>query len=334
MNKAFYEKHFKLGEIEDCVCTGLDRISFAIKDYPVEDDRESIESIDLPTKAFTYRPSMPKGEYGVSSWDYGIIGLSVEVDRKSDKTIMCEQHFRSTESGLTDWYPIPKNDRGHLAKGLAHIEGDVYAFGMIRTVFKRVGIKQWENITSEKKHPDLYTDIDESEESTVGDWVGFSALDGFNQNDIYAGGNRGDFWHYDGKTWRRKDLPINSDISTIVCAENELVYIACRIGSVLVGRDDRWSIIDESKAITHGTWFKDNIYFVGKNGRIYTHKEDDQNLSEATFKTQYPDYMHHRITGIASCDECLVAYTDIQAYAYDGEIWHEIIEIPSLSKNT
>ena len=30
----------------------------------------------------------------------------------------------------------------------------------------------------------------------------------------------------------------------------------------------------------------------------------------------------------------LVAYTSVQAYAYDGEIWHEIIEIPSLSKHT
>jgi len=37
--------------------------------------------------------------------------------------------------------------------------------------------------------------------------------------------------------------------------------------------------------------------------------------------------------GIASCEECLVIYTSVQAYAYDGEIWHEIIEIPRFSKH-
>ena len=43
--------------------------------------------------------------------------------------------------------------------------------------------------------------------------------------------------------------------------------------------------------------------------------------------------MHHLIKGIASCDDCLVIYTTVQAYAYDGENWHEIIELPALSKN-
>ena len=171
MLKSVYEKHFKLREIEDCVCTSLDRISFAIKDYPVEDDRESIEAIDLPTKAVTYRSSLPKGKYGVSYWDYGIVGLSVEVDRKSDKTIMCEQYFRLTESGLKDWYPVPNNDRGHLAKGLVDIKGDVYAYGMVRSVFKRIGVEQWENITSEKKHPN-FTAVPLTYH-TKSNWLGF-----------------------------------------------------------------------------------------------------------------------------------------------------------------
>ena len=71
---------------------------------------------------------------------------------------------------------------------------------------------------------------------------------------------------------------------------------------------------------------------IGKNSYNFN-TEKENKLQEASFKAKYPEYMHHLIRGIASCDECLVAYTSVQAYAYDGEIWHEIIEVPSLSKH-
>jgi len=144
----------------------------------------------------------------------------------------------------------------------------------------------------------------------------------------------GDFWHYDGKAWRRIDLPINSDISTITCGKDGLVYVGSRIGEVVVGKDNRWETVGKrTYQMTHSCWFDDKVYFCSEDGRIYTYDTKKKDLTEATFKTMYPEYMHHLIRGIASCDECLVAYTSVQAYAYDGEIWHEIIEIPSLSKH-
>ena len=205
---------------------------------------------------------------------------------------------------------------------------------MLRSVFKYNGIKEWENITTEIKHPNLFADVNKSKETFVGDWVGFCALDGFSANDIYAGGNGGDFWHYNGKKWRRIDLPINSDISTITGGKDGKVYIGSRVGNVVVGRDDHWQVVDKRTYImTHSCWFDGKVYFSSEDGRIYTYDEKQNKLQEASFKTKYPEYMHHLISGIASCDECLVAYTSVQAYAYDGEIWHEIIEVPSLSKH-
>ena len=66
----------------------------------------------------------------------------------------------------------------------------------------------------------------------------------------------------------------------------------------------------------------------GFMGKIYTHNEGDSQLQEATFNTNHPGHMNGLIKGIASCEECLVAYTHSIAYAYDGDIWHEIIERP------
>ena len=63
------------------------------------------------------------------------------------------------------------------------------------------GIKQWENLTNREQHPNLVLN---SKVRFIGDKVGFSAMDGFSQNDLYAGGNKGDFWHYDGKSMGKK----------------------------------------------------------------------------------------------------------------------------------
>ena len=332
MKKDFYKKHFNNGILVGCMPVSLTLMAFVHKDFPQNED-DSKEANELPIRVLYYVPEkMEKGSYGTTTWSHNIENLYVTDDGTS--WIVITPSFNVDEiDNKTDWYPVPNNEKGHLAKGVINIDGSIYAYGMVRSVFKRTSIKQWENITTKAMHPNLYTDTEASKEKFVGSWVGFSALDGFNQNDIYAGGNKGDGWHYNGKKWTKLDLPLNTDISTITCASNNLVYIGCRIGSVLVGRADSWEVIDTSKQITHSTWFKGKIYFVDKLGRIYTHKEGNIELTEAVFKTQFPDYMRHLIKGISSCDECLVAYTDIQAYAYDGEIWHEIIEIPSLSKN-
>lgn len=332
MKKNFYEEHFKKGALIGCMPVSLTLMAFVHKDYP-QDENDERESNELPIRLLYYVPKkMENGDYGTSTWSHNIDVIYISDDGTS--WIVTTPNFNIDEiDNKTDWYPIPHNEKGQLAKGIVNISGDVYAYGMVRSVFKRTGVKQWKNITSREKHPILATDTKDSKVRFIGDRVGFSALDGFNQNDIYAGGNKGDCWHYDGKNWERNDLPINSDISSIICAPSGEVYISSRLGPVLIGRNNTWEIIDKYKNITHSVWFKKRIYLVSHDGRIYTHNEGDKTLTEASFKTKYPEYMHHLIQGIASCDECLVIYTEVQVYAYDGENWHEIIEIPSLSKN-
>jgi len=334
MTKEFYEKYFKNGSLIGCEPVSLQLIGFVHKDEPQNEEEYEKELSDFPTRCIYYVPQkLPLGDFGFSVWEYGIENLYLVDDGTSWD--VCTESFEINEiDNKTNWYPIPNNERGQLAKGVTNIDGEVYAYGMVRSVFKRTGVKAWEKITSESKHPNIYRDIDRRRGNLIGDFVGFSALDGFNANDIYAGGNQGDFWHYNGKEWRRIELPINSDISTITCSKDGKVYIGSRVGNVVVGRDNSWEVIKgRTYEMTHSCWFDDKVYFSSQDGRIYTYDETKKELIEATFKTSYPKHMHHLIRGIASCDECLVAYTSVQAYAYDGEVWHEVIEIPSLSKH-
>ncbi len=328
MTKEFYEKNYKDGELIYCMPVNKNLMAFVYKDM--------IEGKDLgetPIRVIYYVPNkLSLGNYGVSKWDYNIETLYVSDNGTS--WFVIDSSFQIDEiDNNTEWYHPQEQGKANLAKGITNIDGDVYAYGMVRSIFKYKGIKKWENITTETKHPNLYADVNKSKETFVGSWVGFSALDGFNTNDIYAGGNQGDFWHYNGQTWRKIDLPTNFDISTITCGKDGLVYVGCRIDEMIIGRDNAWEVIGKAKEMTHSCWFDGKAYFSSKDGRIYTYDEKKKDLIEATFKTSYPEYMHHLIRGIASSEECLVAYTSVQAYAYDGEIWHEIIEIPSLSKH-
>ena len=329
MNISYYKEHYERGILIDCFPINLNKIGFIHKDIPVDEDFELSET---PIRLIVYLPIKTEvGVFGTVTWEHSIERLYLS---SYGKWIVCDPNFQINEvSNKTQWYPMPDNNTGQLAKGVTNINGTVYAYGMIRSVFKYLGIKQWENITNPEKHPVLGEDIINSKVRFIGDQVGFSALGGFDENDLYAGGNHGDCWHYNGKTWKKVDLPTNADISAITCASNGQVYISSRLGPILVGRNDTWKIINELSQITHSAWFKGRIYFASHDGRIYTHNESENKLVEATFKTKYPDHMHHIISGIASCEECLVAYTEVQAYAYDGEIWHEIIELPALSKN-
>jgi len=332
MTKDYYEKNFKNGILTYCEPVSLTLIGFIHKDYP-QNDEDRRELNEFPIRLIAYIPNKkPLGEFGDATWAYGMDTLYL-VDDGTSWDVCTEQFEVSEINNKINWYPIPNNERGQLAKGITNIDGDVYAYGMVRSVFKRTGVKQWENISTKTKHPNLYADIEASKSDLVGSWVGFSALDGFNANDIYAGGNQGDFWHYNGQKWRKIDLPTNFDISTITCGKDGLVYVGCRIGEVIIGRDNAWEVIGKAKEITHSCWFDGKAYLSSKDGRIYTYDAKKKDLVEAKFKTKYPQYMHHFMRGIASCEECLVAYTSVQAYAYDGEIWHEIIEIPSLSKH-
>ena len=332
MNKEYYLSEYQHGFLTACFPVNLKKIAFILKDLPEEEDRR--EPDEMSTRILAYLAERnPVGMLGTVEWKQGVTKAYVAAT-KENNWIVCANNFHINEViSETQWYDMPNKEKGRLAKGIVYIDGHTYSYGMIRSVYKHTDVKQWENITTKSKHPNLFSDIERSKDNLVGDWVGFSALDGFNGRDIYAGGNRGDCWHYNGIHWSKIDLPLNSDISSITCTPDGKVYIGCRTGPVLVGRDDLWEVIDESKQIIHSAWFKDRIYFSSVNGRIYTHNNADKLLTEANFKTPYPKYMHHHIYGLASCDECLVIYTDIQAYAYDGENWHEIIEIPSLSKN-
>lgn len=73
----------------------------------------------------------------------------------------------------------------------------------------------------------------------------FEDIGGKSKIDIVGGGLFGEMHRYDGKTWKKVDLPTNQNISAIIVSNDGKYYVAGYNGLVLVGERDLWDIIGD-----------------------------------------------------------------------------------------
>jgi hypothetical protein len=154
--------------------------------------------------------------------------------------------------------PIPKEVISRSVYGLQNIQGTIYAVGQPRAVARRDGPNQWTLISQEAQ---------QGVEELDGIKIGFDCIDGFDQNDLYAGGGHSDLWHFDGEHWIPVDLPIaNMRIRAISCAGDGQVYIVGRFGDIARGRGDRWEMVEHgvtTNDFTDAVWYQDRLYVAG-----------------------------------------------------------------------
>ena len=121
-------------------------------------------------------------------------------------------------------------ERGPL-RGVRTIGEHVYCVGMGRQAWRREGTDNW--VTVEAGLP-----------PADGNVVGFEAIDGFSESDIYAAGWDGEVWHFDGKAWSQCNSPVNNVLVDLCCAEDGKVYACGRNGTLVRGRGDDWEALD------------------------------------------------------------------------------------------
>ena len=173
----------------------------------------------------------------------------------------------STIPNLIEEQPIPLLSNCPLAS-MRIIDGQAYVAGAWRTVFRREGAENWTCL-----HGNDAKEVEKLQKSES--IVGFSDIGGFSKDDIYACGEGGDLWHYDGKTWKQLDAPTNKNMVSMCCTLQGDVYIACEDGTLIKGRDSRWEILKEkvSDDVLDMIWYKEKLYIAcGMNG-LYQYDE-------------------------------------------------------------
>ncbi|HEW98796.1 MAG: hypothetical protein DRR16_16530 [Candidatus Parabeggiatoa sp. nov. 3] len=171
---------------------------------------------------------------------------------------------------------IPLIHRTYVNR-VREIDGAAFIVGTVGTVFRREGPNNWTCLYG--------NDVDSLNDEQKNRFLSFYDIGGFDLNDIYACGNNGHLYHYNGEQWRTIDCPTNEDMKALCCAPNGKVYIGGRNGMVIEGREDEWQIIDRpdpyglipedgmlSTNVIDMTWYKDRLYIAAEQG-VYEYTE-------------------------------------------------------------
>lgn len=156
---------------------------------------------------------------------------------------------------------------------------------------------------------------------TNGPWTGFESIDGFSTRDIYAAGDGGEVWHYDGTTWDQCDVPTNRNISEVRCIGDE-VWLCGDGGFVIRGRNDQWDVVWDSDDPSENWWsiekFQDQIYLAGNELLVVLDKGKVTPLSIP----RKPDITTHRLQ---AANGKLWSIGEDDIFQFDGSKWASVV---------
>lgn len=110
------------------------------------------------------------------------------------------------------------------------------------------------------------------------DIEGFKAIDGLNEEDLYAVGFHGQIWHCDGSRWNRLDSPTNTLMVCVQCVTPDLVFLSGSNGTVLKGNKNKWEVIHNG-ATREDFWgmeyFQGTLYLSTNQGALFKLEQDE-----------------------------------------------------------
>jgi hypothetical protein len=202
---------------------------------------------------------------------------------------------------------LPKN-RGPL-RGVRCIGDHVYVVGMNRQAYRRNTDNAWVSFDAGARPS--------PSDKTV---VGFEAVDGFSESEIYAVGWDGEIWAYDGKLWKQVDSPTNLTMTSLRCGGDGLCYAAGRRGLLVRGRGSKWDLVEHESIIDDIwglEWYADRLYLATMDA-LYTLV--DGKLHVVEFGSDAPGTCYHLSAG----DGVLWSIGAKDLMAFDGNTWTRI----------
>lgn len=207
------------------------------------------------TRVYFYYPDEPEGE----RWAYREIGKARGV-RGCGAMLPQERWVFVTDDaevyvvgGGDDGFesPILRRPYSFFSNVKCVRLGHAYAVGPRRKAYVRQAAGAWRHLAA---------GLAGGERETLEDG-GFTDIDGFGEDDLYACGGRGDLWHFDGVLWTRVDVPTSENLFRICCATDGLTYVITGGLDVLVGRNQKWVSIGQDLT----SWkFESIVEFGGK----------------------------------------------------------------------
>lgn len=236
-----------------------------------------------------------------TAWDATALAVARKPEEKvvlvgEDGEVLTYVGGKSKEEAIT---PTPV-----MIRNAREIDGEVYACGMKRQVFRRTGEKRWVDMSAPR----------------AGDTekFGFEAIDGYSAGDIYAAGWGGEIWRFDGKAWSDCGSPTNVILTAVCCAGDGVVYAAGQGGVLVRGRQDSWEVVpwegEVGEDLWDLCWYRDKLYVATMNS-LYTldgNALDGVDFSEAGAMTCY---------SLSQAEGVLWSVGKSDVASFDGTAW-------------
>jgi hypothetical protein len=147
-------------------------------------------------------------------------------------------------------------DRLGVIRDARFIGAEVFAVGMSRQAYRRVGPSRWVR-------------ADAGLAPTATSMTGLNGVDGTGAADVFAAGFNGEIWHYDGAVWQPIESPTNVALQRVRCAPDGHVYLCGVAGTLL--RGDRRGFLPIAQDGTNANlqaleWFMGRLYVASAKG--------------------------------------------------------------------
>lgn len=201
----------------------------------------------------------------------------------------------------------------------------IYAIGAPNKIYKRLGHEQWEDHSASLKLPDELYSEDEDIRLNTAMHSRLRDLSGFSEQDMYAVGRNGYVCHYDGSRWQSIAFPTNTDLLTVVCADDGQVYITDRFCSVWRGRYNTWlKIVEQEKTLAYfdSAWFDNRLWLANDYGMWVLEENKVVAANEAKTKPVSKEIIE--VSGridISPDKKYMLICGQYGAALYDGQEW-------------
>ena len=140
----------------------------------------------------------------------------------------------------------------------------VYLASGLRGVCRRTGVEQWESLCP----PAEFKKRAAARQKQTENW-GFDDIAGFSEDHFYCCGGKGDVWRYKNGDWKQCDFSSNYYLESICCGDDGRVYIGGQTGSLFVGLEDEWELLDQgglSLPYRDLVWYDDKVWGTNSYG--------------------------------------------------------------------
>ena len=276
----------------------------------------SVDEVDpeVPhTNFFVQKVAKPKNQVSCDTWNWMAVSCCLITKPKEQCiTLGDDGHINLLGSGedLNEQIPEPDDRSGDLREVRA-IDGIPYVVGINRQCFRRPKAGVWER-------------FDQGLPPGGKGLPGLESIHGFNANELYAVGWKGEIWERSKRTkakWKLAAQPTTLAFFRVLCTEDGNVYAAGQGGIIFRGRSATWELIDHQD-------MKDDIFdlewFAGKLwvSTMYSlHTLDDGHLTLVDFDGEPPSTCNH----LSTADGLLWSIGAKDVMQFDGKEWTRIL---------